>query len=117
MFMNAVPVEVTATTKMTINITADEAWRILCQALGMKFIYEDDRDYYLAVLDEELGDFDPYYEQPCVCYIDENGEEKIASDCGNEFAALCTLAAHMFPNTSFRGAPYIYRYDPEKEEK
>lgn len=112
MFMETVPVEVHGRTKLTIDITADEAWRILCQALGMKFIYEDyETGYYLKAFEG----FDPDYDQPCVCYIDENGEEKVASECGNEFAALCTIAVHMFPNVEFRHAPYIYRYDPEKE--
>lgn len=106
-----VPVEVIAKTKLTIDITADEAWRILCKTLGMEFILEDEYDYYLKAFDG----FDPDYDEPCVCYIDENGEEKVASGCGNKFAALCTLAVHMYPNVEFRHAPYIYRYDPEKE--
>lgn len=110
----SVPVEVTAKTKLTIDITADEAWRILCRTLGMEFIFEDDtHDFYLKALGE---DFDPDYDEPCVCYRGENGEDVVVSSCGNKFAALCTIAVHMYPNVEFRSAPYIYRYDPEKEE-
>ena len=114
MYRRKIPVEVSGVTELTINISADEAWRILCQALGMKFICEDDEhDIYLKAFGE---DFDPYYDEPCVCYKGENGEDIVVSSSGNKFAALCTIAVHMFPNVEFRHAPYIYRYDPEKED-
>lgn len=112
--MFTVPVEVTARAKMTIDITSDEAFRILCKTLGMEFLLDDERDYYLKVF-EDFDNYDPYYDQPCVCYRDENGEETVIDDHGNMFAALCTLVVNMYSNVSFRSAPYIYRYDPRKE--
>ena len=81
----------------------------------MEFLLDYDYNYYLKVLDHNLEDYDPYYDQPCVCYMDENGKDVVVHDRGNEFAALCTLFVNMYPNISFRGAPWIYRYDPEKE--
>lgn len=113
--MFTVPVEVTARTRMTIDITSDEALRILCKTLGMEFLLDDEYDYYLKILDHNLEDYDPYCDQPCVCYKDEDGKDKVVDERGNLFAALCTLIVNMYPNVSFRSAPYIYRYDPEKE--
>lgn len=115
MFDKTVPVEVTAKAKTTIYIDDDEAFRILCKTLGMDFIFDDDCDYYLKVFGEDREEYDPYYDQPCVCYMDEDGSERVADDRGNLFAALCTVAVNMYPNVEFRSAPYIYRYDPEKE--
>lgn len=112
--MRTVPVEVTARAKMTIDITSDEAFHILCKTLGMEFLLDDKNDYYLKVFDEDLEDYDPYYDQPCVCYRDEDSTDKVIDNRGNVFAALCTLAVNMYPNLSFRGEPWIYRYDPEK---
>lgn len=109
-------VEVTAKTKVTIDICSDEAYRILCKTLGMGFILNDEYDYYLKVFDEDREDYDPYYDQPCVCYRDKAGDEKVISEQGNLFAALCTVAVNMYPNVGFRGEPWIYRYDPNRKK-
>ena len=110
-------VEVTAKTKVAIDISSDEAYRILCKTLGMDFILDDNHPYYLKVFDEDREYYDTYYDQPCVCYRDRNGDEKVISEQGNLFAALCTVAVNMYPNVGFRGDPWIYRYDPNKEEQ
>lgn len=111
-----VPVEVTAKTKMTIDISFDEALRILCKTLHMDFVLDDEKNYYLKVFDENLEDFEPYYDQPCVCYKDKDGVEHVIDDRGNLFAALSTVVVMSYPNVGYRGAPYIYRYDPVKED-
>lgn len=114
--MLTVPVEVNARAKMTIDITSDEAFRILCKTLRMDFLLDDEYDYYLKVFDEDLENYEPYYDQPCVCYTDKDGEEKVIDERGNMFAALCTLVVNIYPNSEFRSDPWIYRYDPRKDE-
>lgn len=114
MCVDTVTVEVTAKSKVKIDITSDEAFRILCKTLHMNFLLNDDHDYYLKVFDEDLEEYDVYYDQPCVCYRDKDGVERVVDDRGNVFAALCTLAVNMYPNLSFRGEPWIYRYDPKR---
>ncbi len=107
-------VEVTAKCKIPIEITSSEAFRVLCKTLKMDFILEDEYRYYLKVFDKYLEDYDPYYDQPCVCYEAEDGSERVIDERGNLFAALCTVAVNMWPNVDFRGEPYIYRYNPEE---
>ena len=108
MYYETTPVEVTAKTKMTIEVTEPEALHILCKVLNMEFIYDDSRRYYPKRFDE------PDYDGCCVCYRDKNGDERIVDDRGDLFVALCNVIVNMFPNTEFRGEDWIYRYG-EKE--
>lgn len=107
MYYETTAVEVTAKTKMTIEVTSPEALRILCKTLDMGFIFDDDRRYYPRRVDEET----------CyVCYKDNNGSERVMDERGDLFVALCNVCVNMFPNTDIRGEDFIYRYGLEETE-
>lgn len=108
MYYETTPVEVTAKTKMTIEVTQPEALRILCKTLGMEFIYDDTCRYYPKYINE------PGYEGCVVCYKDKDGKERVVSESGDLFIALCNVIVNMFPNTEFRSEDWIYHYGEEE---
>lgn len=94
------PVEVTTRTRVTIDVTDGEAFYILCKAVDMPFILEEDFKYYPKRFDDE---------NCVVCYLDEEGNERVIDDRGPLFIALCNVCVNMFPNVEFRGESFIYK--------
>lgn len=92
-------VEVTAVTKQTIDISSEEAFRILCKTLDMECVLNDD--------DFKIG-ADMYGSNYVYTIVD--GEENFIDDRGDLFIALRNVAVQMFPNCEFRGEDYIYNY-------
>ena len=86
-------VDVKTTTLMKIDIEATEAFRILCKALQMDFVLDEDKDYFVS--------------NGSVCTT-ENGHDRCFDDRGDLFVALRNVAVNMFPNVRFRSDSYIY---------
>lgn len=76
-----------------VDITAEEAFVILCKRLDMEFVLDEDRDFSV-----ENG----------MVYETENGNRQEFDDRADLFVSLRNVAACMYPNTYFRGEDYIY---------
>ena len=87
--------------KYEIDIDECEAFRILCKTLGMEFVLDEDRKFY--VKKDEYGDN--------VVYLKVCNQETIYDDRGDLFVALRNVAVNLFPNVLFRNADYIYNKD------
>ena len=87
-------------TTITFDITTEEAFRIMCEAVDMEFILDEDFDFYPKRFDDE---------HCAVCYLDGDGDERVIDDRGELFIALCNVAVQIFPNVYFRGADFIYK--------
>lgn len=87
--------------KYEIYIDECEAFRILCKTLGMEFVLDEDRKFY--VKKDEYGDN--------VVYLKACNQETIYDDRGDLFVALRNVAVNLFPNVLFRNADYIYNKD------
>lgn len=87
--------------KYEIDIDECEAFRILCKTLGMEFVLDENRKFY--VKKDEYGD-------NCV-YINSYGSEMYYDSRGDLFVALRNVAVNLFPNVLFRNADYIYNKD------
>lgn len=94
-------IDVTAKAVCKIDIDSYESFRLLCRALKMGFVLDEDLDYF--VMRDINGD-------PKV-YILEAGDTSLVDDRGELFIALRNVAVQMFPNTSFRSADYIYKFE------
>ncbi len=77
-----------------IDIDYAEAFRILCRTVFMPFVLEDDDSYYVS-------------DDGCV-WKTVDGKDTEIDDRGELFIALRNVVVNLFPNVSFRSAPYIY---------
>ena len=84
----------------TIDINAEEAFRILRKTLDMDFVLDEERDFYVS-----NGSV----------WITVNGHDSEFDDRGDLFIALRNVAVNMFPNLMFRNASYIYNNESTKE--
>ena len=82
-----------------IDIDPAEVFRLLCKALDMEFVLDEDTNYFVV-----KNDFDDVH----VAYI-KDGHDEYYDDRGNLFIALRNLAVEIFPNVGFRNDNYIYR--------
>lgn len=94
-------VDVKTKAVVQIDIECEQAFRILCETLGMNCVLENDGDYFVKKdSDDDL-----------VVYRIVNGQDQIVDDRGALFIALCNVAVNIFPNLGFRSSDYIYEYD------
>lgn len=94
-------VEVTAVTKQIIDISPEEAFRVLCKTLDMECVLNEYSQYQIRT-DEDGSKY---------VYIGtKNSEIMRIDDRGELFIALRNVAVQMFPNCEFRGEDYIYNY-------
>ncbi len=91
-------VDAKATSVVSFDIDCDEAFRVLCKALNMEFVLNEDIDFYVHK---------DCYGDNCVYYY--NGHDELYDDRGDLFVALRNVAVNIFPNLSFRNADYIYK--------
>lgn len=84
---------------VNIDIERDEAFMVLCKTLNMKYVLNEDLDFF--VHKDSYGD-------NCVYYI-RDGHDEMYDDRGDLFVALRNVAVNIFPNVSFRSADYIYK--------
>lgn len=89
-------IDIITKTTQQIDIEPEEAFRALCKTLNMDYVLDEDTDY--RVLRDDIDD-DRHV------YVDNI----MFDDRGDLFAALRNVAVNIFPNTSFRGADYIYK--------
>lgn len=82
----------------SIDIEANEAFKILCDTLYMSFVCDEDTEYFVRKNSKD---------ENCV-YAIKNGHDELYDDRGDLFVALRNVAVNMFPNISFRNADYIY---------
>ena len=82
------------------DISANEAFRILCTTLHMDCVLDEDTKFIVKKDDD--------YEENHLYAIGVNGVEYHYDDRGDLFVALRNVAVNMFPNTSFRSDDYIY---------
>lgn len=82
-----------------IDISAEEAFRILCKTLDMDFVLDEDTKFSI------MGD--PSTDQNAVYEFDD-GKWDYYDTRGDLFIALRNVAVNMFPNLSFRNEDYIY---------
>lgn len=87
-----------------------EAFRILCQALGMDFVMDEDTEF---IIKPEIQDG---YIEKCV-YVIKDGRETKYDDRGKLFIALRNVAVCLFPNLYFRGDSYINQPEQIYEEE
>ena len=85
----------------TIDINAEEAFRILCKTLYMDFVMYEDSNLHV----NDDGEV----------WLTENGHNTKIDDRGDLFIALRNVAVNMFPNLMFRNASYIYNNESTKE--
>ena len=98
-------VDVNVRTKTQIDITPEEAFRILCKTLEMECVLENDGEYSVAI----DGDIDWLVVQKKF----NDGSYETYDDRGELFVALSNVAVQMFPNCDFSCADYIYHYGEE----
>lgn len=89
-----IPITIPLTQICEINMDELTAYRILCKILGMDFVLDEDRDFYVS-------DNGHVWETV-------NGHDTEIDERGDLFIALRNVAANIFPNTLFRSADYIY---------
>lgn len=75
------------------EVTAADTFQMLCSTLDMYNVMNEDGDYIIK--DGKL------YERVW-------GDYELIDDRGALFVALRNVAVNMFPDMSFRNAPYIY---------
>lgn len=95
-------VDVRAVQNTQIDITPEEAFRVLCRSLKMECVLENEGEYFVV----HDGDIDELVVRKR--YNDRFDEAY--DDRGALFVALSNVAVQMFPNVDFRGADYIYKY-------
>ena len=83
------------------EVTAADAFRMLCSTLDMYSVMDEDGDYIIK--DGKL-------------YQKVWGDYELIDDRGALFVALRNVAVNMFPNTLFRSAPYIYDIEVSDNE-
>ena len=86
----------------TFDIDEVAAFQMLCKALYMQCVLDEDTDYC-------------YRNGKIYATID--GYEQEYDDRGDLFVALRNVAVNIMPNLSFRGADYIYQHDEDEEEE
>ena len=91
-------IDIEAKSVHQIDIDHNEAFRILCKALNMAFVLDEDTDYFVLK--------DPYGGK-CV-YRTMHGHDECVDSRGDLFIALRNVAVNMSPNVGFRNADYIY---------
>ena len=89
-------INITTKTTHQIDIEPEEAFRILCETLEMKFVLDEDVNYRVFK-DDTDGENHVYV------------YGHLYDDRGDLFVALRNVAVNMFPNLSFRSADYIYK--------
>lgn len=95
-------VNVRAIQNTQIDITPEEAFRILCKSLKMECVLENEGEYFVV----HDGDIDGLVvRERC-----DDGSDKVYSLRGALFVALSNVAVQMSPNVDFRDADYIYKY-------
>lgn len=84
-----------------VEISPNEAFDMLCKALHMNYVLDENTDYFVKKSD--------YFDYDCVYYINNaSGKEVLYDERGELFVALRNVAVNMYPNLSFRNAEYIY---------
>ena len=90
-------VDIKTTSICKIDISPEEAFRVLCKTLDMEFVFED-KDFFVRK---------DCYDNNCV-YVIKDGHDEVYDERGDLFVALRNVAVNMFPNLDFRNEPYIY---------
>lgn len=103
-------VDVKVKTDMQIDIEPEEAFRVLCETLNMKFVLDDYNDFIIKK--DPYGDNRVYQR-----YFDGAYETRPYDDRGDLFIALRNVAVQMFPNLHFRNEKYIYKYEESEGEQ
>mgnify|MGYP001214616728 CR=1 FL=1 len=99
-----------AATICKIEIDEGTAFSILCQALGMDFVMDEDKKF---IIKPEMED--GYIEKHV--YVIRNGGETKYDDRGRLFIALRNVAVCLFPDCYFRGESYINQLEQVYEEE
>lgn len=99
-----------AATICKMEIDEGEAFSILCQALGMDFVMDEDTKF---IIKPEIQDG---YIEKCV-YVIKNGKETKYDDRGRLFIALRNVAVCLCPNCYFRGDSYINQVEQIHEDE
>lgn len=86
---------------VSVDIDEQEAFMILCKTLQMEFALDDRTEYFVHKNDIGIN---------CV-YCVKDGQEFLYDSRGDLFVAIRNVAVNLFPDTSFRDAPYIYSGD------
>ena len=91
-------IDATLKAKYELDIDECEAFIILCKTLGMEYVLDENRKFY--VKKDEYGDN--------AVHLNVCGKETIYDSRGDLFVALRNVAVNLFPNVLFRNADYIY---------
>lgn len=92
-------VDVKVNSVIPIEIEGEEAFRVLCKALHMDCVLDEDTKF--VVRRNMFGENGVY------CMI--GNQERLYDSRGDLFVALRNVAVQMFPNVEFRNEPYIYK--------
>lgn len=81
-----------------INIDCCEAFTLLCKVLDMKFVLDEEKEFFVKK--------DAHNENSV--WIRQEGKEELYDERGDLFISLRNVAVNLFPNLSFRGDDYIF---------
>lgn len=99
-----------AATICKMEIDENTAFSILCQALGMDFVMDEDTKF---IIKPEIED--GYIEKHV--YVVRGGKETKYDDRGRLFIALRNIAVWLVPYCYFRGDDYIDQPEYIDQEK
>lgn len=91
-------VDVKVDSIIPIEINGEEAFRVLCKALGMECVLDEKTRF--VVRRNMRGENGVYYMV--------GNQERIYDSKGDLFVALRNVAVQLFPNIAFKDEPYIY---------